>query len=134
MAEEAGFDMIEIEMAHVGADADGGTLEKRMRYPLEMLEAVRDAWPKDRPLAARLSAADGIADGFAPGDAVTFARAMKDRGCDIVAVNQTWLSDQIRNEARIPTIVAEGITSADQVNTLLLAGRADLCALVPRFS
>ncbi len=159
MGEESEFDLLELHMAHgyllasflspltnVRTDAYGGSAEARMRYPLEVFEAVRAAWPKQKPISVRISATDWIQGGFDAPDAVAFARALKDRGCDIVDVStgqttpeshpefygrmwQTPFSDEIRSEAGIATMTVGNITSADQINTILLAGRADLCVL-----
>jgi anthraniloyl-CoA monooxygenase len=159
MADEAEFDLIELHMAHgyllatflsplanKRTDAYGGSAEARMRFPLEVFEAARAAWPKAKPMSVRISATDWIAGGFDVEDAVLFARALKERGCDIIDVSagqttpdshpafygrmwQTPLSDQIRTDAAIPTMTVGNITSADQINTILLAGRADLCVL-----
>ena len=155
----AGFDMIELHMAHGyllssfisplsnrRQDAYGGALESRLRFPLEVFDAVRAAWPEERPMSVRISATDWVADGgLAPEDSVEVARLLKAHGCDIVHVStgqtspraqpiygrmfQTPFSDRIRHEAGIPTIAVGNITTADQVNTILAAGRADLCAL-----
>jgi len=158
MAEDAGFDWLEVHMAHgyllssflsplcnVRKDAYGGSLEHRMRYPLEVLEAVREVWAKDKPLSVRISATDWHDRGFTGDDAIVLSRALKERGTDIVNVStgqtsiyaqpvygrmyQTPYADRIRNEAKVPTMTAGNITTADQVNTILIAGRADLCIL-----
>ena len=158
-AAAAGADMIELHMAHGyllssfitpvanrRTDEYGGRLENRLRFPLEVFDAVRAAWPDDRPLSVRLSATDWIgADGVTGDEAVDIARAFKAHGCDIIDVSagqttpeakpvygrmfQTPFSEQIRNEAGIPTIAVGNITTADQVNTIVAAGRADLVAL-----
>ncbi len=155
----AGFDMLELHMAHGyllssfisplsnrRQDGYGGALEKRLRFPLEVFDAVRAAWPADRPMSVRISATDWVEQGgLAPEDSVEVARLLKAHGCDIVHVStgqtspraqpiygrmfQTPFSDRIRHEAGIPTIAVGNITTADQVNTILVAGRADLCAL-----
>lgn len=154
----AGFDLIELHFAHgyllssfltplsnQRDDEYGGSLENRMRYPLEIFEAVRAVWPDEKPISVRISATDWVPGGFDGDDAVELARALKARGCDIIDVStgqtsplakpiygrmyQTPFSDRIRNEVGIPTIAVGNITTADQVNTILLAGRADLCAL-----
>ena len=159
MAEDACFDMIEIHMAHgyllssfisplsnVRTDEYGGSLENRMRFPLEVFDAMRAVWPDDKPIAVRISATDWVAGrGLTGDDAVEVARMMKAHGCDIIHVSagqtspeaqpvygrmfQTPFSDQIRNEAGVPTIAVGNITTADQVNTIIVSGRADLCAL-----
>ena len=126
-------------------DAYGGSLENRMRFPLEVLEAVRAAWPDERPLSVRVSATDWVEGAFDGDDAVALARALKARGCDLVDVStgqtstlarpvygrayQTPFSDRIRNEVGIPTLAVGNIQDFDQINSILLAGRADLCAL-----
>ncbi len=153
-----GFDMLEIHMAHgyllAGfispvtnrrTDAYGGPLANRLRFPLEVFDAVRAVWPEERPMAARISATDWIAGGLSAADSVEIARALKAHGCDLVDVStgqtdpastpvygrmyQTVFSEQIRNEAGIATMAVGAITSADQVNTIVASGRADLCAL-----
>ena len=158
MAIAAGFDMIELHAAHGyllssfitplsnrRTDAYGGSLENRLRYPLEVFRAMRHAWPADRPMSVRISATDWVEDGVTGADAVTIAKAFVDGGADIIHVStgqtsidatpvygrmyQTPYSDQIRNEAGIPTITVGNITEADQVNGIIAAGRADLCAL-----
>ena len=159
MAGEAGADMIELHMAHGyllssfitpvsnrREDEYGGGLENRMRYPLEVFDAVRAAWPGDKPISVRISASDWVgADGVTGAEAVDIARMLKAHGCDIVDVSagqttpeaepvygrmfQTPFAEQVRNEAEVPTIAVGNITSWDQVNTILAAGRADLVAL-----
>jgi anthraniloyl-CoA monooxygenase len=159
MAEEAGADMLELHMAHgyllssfitpvanKRVDEYGGSLENRMRFPLEVLDAVRRVWPKAKPISVRISATDWVGEAGVTGpEAVRIARLLKARGCDLVDVSagqttpdakpvygrmfQTWFSEEVRNEAGIPTIAVGNITTADQVNTILAAGRADLVAL-----
>jgi anthraniloyl-CoA monooxygenase len=158
MALRAGFDMIELHCAHgyllssfitpvsnQRRDDYGGSLENRLRYPLEVLAAMRAVWPDDRPMSVRVSATDWTDDGISPDDAVQIAKALHGAGADIIHVSagqttvrakpvygrmfQTPLSDRIRNEARVPTIAVGNITEADQVNAIIAAGRADLCAL-----
>ena len=159
MAEEAGFDMIELHMAHgyllssflsplsnVRTDAYGGSLENRMRYPLEVFEAMRAAWPADKPMSVRVSATDWVPNGFTGEDAVVLARALKERGCDVIDVStgqtapeahpqfygrmyQTPFADEIRNDVKIPTMTVGNITTADQANTILASERADLVVL-----
>ena len=159
MAEAAGADMLELHMAHgyllssfitpvsnQRGDEYGGSLENRMRFPLEVFDAVRAVWPEDRPMSVRISATDWVAESGVTGDdAVRIAGMLKDRGCDLIDVSagqttpdaapvygrmfQTWFSEQVRNEAAIPTIAVGNITTWDQVNTILAAGRADLVAL-----
>jgi anthraniloyl-CoA monooxygenase len=158
MGSACGFDMLELHMAHgyllAGfispvtnrrMDAYGGSLSNRLRFPLEVFDAVRAAWPGDRPMAVRISATDWIAGGLSGSDAVEIAKMFKARGCDLIDVSsgqtdpaskpvygrmyQTVFSEQIRNEAGIATMAVGAITSADQVNTIIASGRADLCAL-----
>jgi anthraniloyl-CoA monooxygenase len=158
MAIDAGFDMIELHCAHgyllssfitplsnKREDEYGGTLENRVRYPLEVFRAMRAAWPEERPMSVRISATDWVPRGVTGDDAVRIARAFMAAGADIIHVStgqtsveaqpvygrmyQTPFSDQVRNEARIPTIAVGNITEADQVNAVIAAGRADLCAL-----
>lgn len=160
LADEAGFDMLQINMAHgylLGSflspltnrrdDAYGGDLERRMRYPLEVFDAVRAAWPADKPIAVALNATDWARDGIQIADAISVARALKQHGCDLVAVfaGQTvpddqpsydWRdmaqhSDLVRNEASVPTLSTAYLTTSDQVNTLIAGGRADLCIMNP---
>ncbi|MEO7111035.1 MAG: bifunctional salicylyl-CoA 5-hydroxylase/oxidoreductase [Polyangiaceae bacterium] len=158
MAIACGFDLLELHYAHgylmssfltplsnQRTDDYGGSLENRMRYPLEVFEAVRAAWPNEKPMSVRISASDWVDGGFTSDDAVVVARALKDRGCDIIDVSsgqtspsavyefgrmwQTHFADQIRHEAAIPTMAVGAISSEEQVNTILVAGRADLCVL-----
>lgn len=158
-AAKSGADMIELHMAHgyllssfltpvanKRSDKFGGSLENRLRYPLEIFDAVRAVWPEDRPISVRISATDWVGeDGVTGDEAVEIARAFKDHGCDIIDVSagqttpdakpvygrmfQTMFSEQIRNEAGIPTVAVGNITTADQVNTIVAAGRADVVAL-----
>jgi anthraniloyl-CoA monooxygenase len=158
MAIDAGFDMLELHCAHgylmssfitpvsnKRRDEYGGSLENRLRFPLEVLAAMRAAWPADRPMSVRVSATDWTDDGITGDEAVRIARALHEAGADIIHVSagqtsaraqpvygrmfQTPLSDRIRNEGRVPTIAVGNITEADQVNAIIAAGRADLCAL-----
>jgi anthraniloyl-CoA monooxygenase len=155
---EAGFDLLEVHMAHgyllssflspltnVRKDEYGGSLDKRMRFPLEVFEAVRSKWPKDKPISVRLSAVDWVPGGTEAADSVVVARALKERGCDVIDVStgqvsplekpvygrafQTPFSERIRIEAKIPTIAVGNVMDYDQANSILLAGRADLVAL-----
>jgi anthraniloyl-CoA monooxygenase len=158
MALDVGFDMLELHCAHGyllssfitplanhRADEYGGSIENRLRYPLEVFGAMRAAWPADRPMSVRISATDWVEDGVTGDDAVVVARAFAGAGVDIVHVStgqtsvdakpvygrmyQTPFSDQVRNELGIPTIAVGNITQPDQVNSIIAAGRADLCAL-----
>ncbi len=158
LAEAAGFDILELHFAHgyllssfispltnERTDEYGGSLENRMRFPLEVLDAVRAAWPERKPISVRISAVDWAPAGMDAGDAVDVARLLKEHQCDIVDVSagqtvpyakpaygrqfQTPFSDRIRQEVDIPTIAVGNISSFMDVNTILAAGRADLCAL-----
>ena len=126
-------------------DEYGGSLENRMRFPLEVFRAMRAAWPDEKPMSVRISATDWADGGLTGDDAVEVARAFADAGCDLIDVStgqtvadaepmfgrmfQTPFSDQIRNEAGLATMCVGAITTADQVNTIIAAGRADLVAL-----
>jgi anthraniloyl-CoA monooxygenase len=156
----AGFDVVELHMAHGyllssfmsplsnrRTDAYGGSLPNRLRFPLEVLDAVRTRWPADRPLFVRISASDWMPDGSGMTDveAVEVARALVHHGCDVVDVSsggnaieskprygrmyQTPFADRIRNEAGVTVMAVGGIEGHDHINTVLAAGRADLCAL-----
>jgi anthraniloyl-CoA monooxygenase len=154
----AGFDLLELHMAHGYLlssfltplsnrrnDEYGGSLENRMRFPLEVFEACRAEWPRDKPISVRISATDWVDGAFSGDDAVEVSRALKERGCDVVDVStgqtstearpvfgrayQTPFSDRIRNEVGIPTIAVGNIQDYDQVSSIVLAGRADLVAL-----
>ena len=158
LADAAGFDMLELHMAHGYLlasflspitnrrdDAYGGSLENRLRWPLEVWDAVRAVWPKDKPMSVRVSATDWIAGGTTGADAVAIAKAFKAHGCDLIDVStgqtdpaskpvygrmyQATFAEQVRLEAGIATMAVGAVTSADQVNTLLVSGRADLVAL-----
>ncbi|WP_137679835.1 bifunctional salicylyl-CoA 5-hydroxylase/oxidoreductase [Aurantiacibacter suaedae] len=158
-ADAAGFDMLELQAGHgtllasfispflnQRGDAYGGSLENRMRLPLQVVAAVREAWPATKPLAVRISANDWMGDkGVTPAEAVEIARLLKLQGVDIIDVSagetnpaakpvygrlfQTPFADQIRNEAEIATIAVGNITDADQVNSIVTSGRADIVAL-----
>ncbi len=159
MAAEAGFDMIELHAAHgyllasfispisnIRDDEYGGSLENRMRYPLEVFREMRAVWPGDRPMSVRISAHDWMGDdGMTPAEAVLVAQMFAGEGADIIDVSagqttpeaepiygrmfQTPFSDRIRNEAGLATMAVGNITDAEQVNQILLAGRADLVCL-----
>ena len=159
MADRAGFDMIELHAAHgylissfisplsnTRTDEYGGSLDNRMRYPLEVFRAMREAWPVEKPMAVRISANDWAGDdGVTPVDAVEIARQFASVGVDIVDVSagqtssdaspvygrmfQTPFSDRIRNEAGLSTMAVGNIYEPDHVNSILLAGRADLVCL-----
>ena len=158
MGLEAGFDMLELHCAHGyllssfitplsnrRTDEYGGPVENRVRYPVEVFAAIRAVWPDDRPMSVRISATDWVEGGMTGDEAVRVAQAFAAAGADIIHVStgqtstdaqptygrmyQTPFSDQIRNDAGIPTIAVGNITEADQVNAIIAAGRADLCAL-----
>ena len=159
MAHRANFDMIELHAAHgylissfisplsnQRDDEYGGSLENRMRYPLEVFKAMRDAWPEEKPMAVRISATDWVEeDGVSPEEAVEIARMFSDAGADIIDVSagqtskqakpvygrmfQTPFSDRIRNDGGIKTMAVGNIYEADHVNSILMAGRADLVCL-----
>jgi anthraniloyl-CoA monooxygenase len=157
-AAEAGFDWLELHCAHgyllsaflspltnLRTDAYGGSGENRLRYPLEVFRAMRAAWPAERPMSVRISAHDWAPGGNTDADAVRMARAFKEAGCDFIDVSsgqttraarpvygrmyQTPFADRIRNEVGISTIAVGAITDADQANSIIAAGRADLCAI-----
>ena len=158
MSEEAGFDMIELHCAHgyllssfvtpisnTRTDEYGGSLENRLRFPLEVFRAMRQEWPSEKPMSVRVSATDWVEDGLTPDESVSVAKAFVAAGADIIHVStgqtvsdakpvygrlfQTPCSDRIRNEARVPTIAVGNITDADQVNSIIAAGRADLVSI-----
>jgi anthraniloyl-CoA monooxygenase len=158
MAARADFDLLELHCAHgyllasfispltnTRRDEYGGTLENRIRFPLEVFDAVRSAWPAGRPMTVRVSATDWYDGGLSAADSVEVARAFASHGVDAVDVStgqtvaeeqpafgrsyQTPFADRIRNVTGIPTIAVGAISGFDDVNTIILAGRADLCAL-----
>ena len=164
-ASQAGFDMLELHAAHgyllssfitpvtnKRGDEYGGSLENRMRFPLEVVSAVREIWPADKPLSVRISANDWIGDsGITPGDAVDIARILQKEEVDICDVSagqttikanpvygrmfQTPFSDRIKNEAGIATMAVGNIYEPDHVNSILMAGRADLvCLAIPHLA
>ena len=158
MSEEAGFDLVEIHFAHgyllasfispltnLRQDAYGGDVDGRLRFPLEVLAAVRAAWPPEKPISVRISAVDWAEGGMTADGAVEVARRLKAAGVDIIDVSagqtvpwqkpvygrqyQTPFSDRIRHEVGIATMAVGNISSFMDVNTILAAGRADLCCL-----
>lgn len=160
MAEQAGFDLLQLHFAHgyllasflspltnQRNDAFGGNLTQRMRYPLEIFDAVRAVWPEHKPLAVALPASDGVKSGLTVEDAVLLARALKEHGCDLLTILAgqttieselpygrgylTTLSDRVRNEAGLPTLLGGYLTTSNAINTILAAGRGDLCIVTP---
>jgi anthraniloyl-CoA monooxygenase len=158
MAVKAGFDWLELHCAHgyflssflspltnKRTDEYGGSLANRLRYPLQVFAAIRKVWPADKPISVRISAHDWVDGGTTPDDAVEIARAFKAAGVDMIDVSsgqvskeekpvygrmfQTPFADRIRNEAGIATIAVGAISEADHVNSIIAAGRADLCAV-----
>jgi anthraniloyl-CoA monooxygenase len=159
MAERAGFDMLELHAAHgyllssfitpLTNDRDdeyGGSLENRMRYPLEVFHAVRAVWPDGKPISVRISATDWVGDrGVTPAESVEIGRVLQAEGVDICNVSagqtsrqakpvygrmfQTPFSDRIRNETGMATMAVGNIYEPDHVNSILMAGRADLVCL-----
>lgn len=157
-ARKAGFDLLELHCAHGyllasflspltnhRSDAYGGSLDNRLRYPLEVFDAVRGAWPAEKPLTVRISATDWVDGGIVAEEAVAIARAFKEHGCDLIDASagqtvpeqrprygrlfQTPFADRIRHEAGIATMAVGAISSYADANTILAAGRADLVAL-----
>ena len=157
-ANKAGFDWLELHCAHgyllssfispltnKRTDEYGGSLENRLRYPLEVFNAIRAVWPQGKPISVRISAHDWVPGGITPNDAVEIAKAFKAAGADVIDCSsgqvskeekpvygrmfQTPFSDQVRNEAKIATIAVGAISEADHANTIIAAGRADLCAV-----
>jgi anthraniloyl-CoA monooxygenase len=163
LADSAGFDLLQLHMAqgyllasflspltNTRTDSFGGSLENRMRYPLEVFAAVRAVWPESKPLAVALCCVDGAPGGLDLAESVEIAGSLKTHGCDLITVHAgytvpdneltaqmppygpgflTPLSDRIRNEVGISTLVGGYLTTANQINTILAGGRADLCLL-----
>ncbi|WP_304614149.1 bifunctional salicylyl-CoA 5-hydroxylase/oxidoreductase [Paracoccus sp. (in: a-proteobacteria)] len=158
MADAAGFDMVELHAAHGyllsgflspvsnrRSDDYGGSLENRLRWPLEVFTAMRAVWPQDKPMSVRISATDWTENGVTPDESVAIARAFHAAGADIIDVSagqttpdarpvygrmfQTPFSDRIRNQAGLATMAVGNITDVDQANGILMAGRADLVAI-----
>ena len=154
----AGFDWLELHCAHgyllssfitpltnVRTDEYGGSLENRCRYPLKVFSAMRAVWPAHLPMSVRISAHDWAPGGNTDDDAVEIARLFKAAGCDVIDVSsgqttraakpvygrmyQTPFADRIRNEVGIQTMAVGAISESDQVNSIIAAGRADLCAI-----
>ncbi len=159
-AYEAGFDVLKLNFAqgyllasfispltNHRQDEYGGDLHHRMRFPLEIFDAIRAIWPQDKPISVTISASDCVKGGTEVDDAVRVAQMLKEHACDIIAVvaGQTTIdsepaygrgfltpfSDRIRNEADILTMVGGYLTTGDEVNTIIAAGRADICIMDP---
>ena len=157
-ANQAGFDWLELHCAHgyllstfispltnQRQDDYGGSLENRLRYPLEVFDAVRAAWPEHLPMSVRISAHDWVEGGMTPMEATEVARAFKAAGADMIDCSsgqvsaqqkpiygrmyQTPFADRIRQEVGIATLAVGAISEADHVNSIIAAGRADLCAV-----
>jgi len=156
--EAAGFDLLELHMAHGyllstflspltnrRSDAYGGSIENRMRFPIEVFAAVRAAWPREKPVSVRISATDWKAGGFSAADGIALVAALKEAGCDIVDVStgqvvgdqqpqygRLWqlpFSTWLRLEAGLPTMAIGNIQSFGDANAIIAGGRADLCVL-----
>jgi anthraniloyl-CoA monooxygenase len=154
----AGFDWLELHCAHgyllssfispltnQRKDEFGGSLENRCRYPLEVFNAMRAVWPTEKPMSVRISAHDWVSGGLTPEDATEVARLFCSAGADVIDCSsgqvsksekpvygrmfQVPFSDRIRNEVHISTIAVGNIYEGDHVNTIIAAGRADLCAI-----
>jgi anthraniloyl-CoA monooxygenase len=157
-ADRAGADMLELHCAHGyllssflspltnrRTDEYGGSHENRARWPLEVFRAIRAVWPADKPISVRLSCNDWVDGGNSPEDAAIYARMFKDAGADMIDCSsgqvskeekpvygrlyQTPFADKIRNEVGVPTIAVGAISEADHANSIIAAGRADLCAV-----
>ncbi len=157
-AEQAGFDWLELHCAHgyllssfispltnQRDDEYGGSLENRCRFPLQVFAAIRAVWPQQKPISVRISAHDWVEGGITPDDAVQIARLFKAAGADLIDCSsgqvskaekpvfgrmfQTPFADRIRNEVQIPTMAVGAIFEADHANSIIAAGRADLCAI-----
>jgi len=158
MGKRAGFDMLELHCAHGyllsafitpllnrRSDEYGGSLENRLRFPLEVFRGMRAVWPEEKPMSVRISAHDWVEGGVTDEDALKIARAFSEAGADLIDVSagqtcpdaepvygrmfQTPFSDRIRNELDIATMAVGNIFEADHINSIVAAGRADLCAL-----
>ncbi|MEN9876603.1 MAG: dehydrogenase, partial [Bacteroidota bacterium] len=157
-ANEAGFDMIELQAHHgfllasflspltnIRTDEFGGSVQNRLKYPLEVFTAIREVFPSEKPISIRISATDWAENGISEQDVLVISEAFKKAGADIINVStgntvanqkpqtgrmwQTPFSDTVRNTVHIPTITAGYIQDIDQINTIILNGRADLVAL-----
>ena len=157
-SDEAGFDWLELHCAHgyllsmfltplnnIRTDEYGGSLENRLRFPLEVFQAMRKVWPEHKPMSIRLSASDWMPGGVDIHESVKMAKAFHEAGCDMIDVSsgqthpdanpiygrmyQTPFADHIRNEERIPVMAVGNIYEPDHLNSILAAGRADLCCL-----
>lgn len=157
-ADEAGFDMIELQAHHgfllasflspltnTRKDEFGGSIENRLKFPVEVFQSMREVFNENKPMSVRISASDWAENGISPEEVIAIAKAFKDAGADIINVStgntvstqkpqigrmwQTPFSDLVRNSADIPTITTGFIQDIDQINTILLNGRADLVAL-----
>jgi anthraniloyl-CoA monooxygenase len=158
LADEAGFDMLELHMAHgyllasfispltnQRKDEYGGSIENRMRFPMAVWKACRSAWPENKPMSVRVSATDWVPGGLSGEDLMALTKMLKAAGCDMIDCStgqtvphqkpvygrmyQAPFSDWVRNETGIATMTVGAVTSVDQVNTLLASGKADLVAL-----
>jgi anthraniloyl-CoA monooxygenase len=158
LADEADFDMIELHCAHGyllssfispitnrRTDEYGGPIENRMRYPLEIFDAMRAAWPRGKPISVRISATDWASGGTTPEDVIALSIMLKEHGVDIIDVStgqvdpsgkpihgrlfQTPFSELVRLEAKVPTMTVGNIQSYSDVNSIIAAGRADLCVI-----